>query len=386
MDNLLDQIYKTKLQLIAVLAAVGGIACLLLAHLSTTASGLDWLTALPISEIGSTLFSTGLLAVFFEYVDRKHGDQRTDERMREAVRREAPAIRDAVLDSFAFNVDTLKGIASDEALDRITTNALGLRLRDHDLARDAYTDLRDQVIQAPERWHDVDVSVTLSPWTAGPTSGRGSMFVATIRWEYRVIPTSSTMRFACVSDLDEYKELLRDQATSSGWYFGSSSGIDAASREAYELLRLSVDGHDRKIRRTQRAGSQLYTASLETSATGDESVTISYTYRVLVQRHGHLLYLDLPRPAKGLHVQLNYEGAGIRRVNTLDLIASSKPARIDRAPESSPARTIDIGFDGWLFPRSGVAFVWVLEDELSVPAKSASMATRSGRSRRDRAA
>lgn len=66
---------KTKLQLIAVLAVVGGIACLLLARWSITAAAPSWLAALPIAEIGSTLFGTGLLAVFFEYIDRQHGDE-----------------------------------------------------------------------------------------------------------------------------------------------------------------------------------------------------------------------------------------------------------------------------------------------------------------------
>ncbi|MBX7268797.1 hypothetical protein KIF24_24110 [Micromonospora sp. Llam7] len=112
MSNPLDQLYKTKLQLIAVLAVVGGIGLLMLAHWSTADPALSWLAAVPLSEIGSTLFGTGLLAVFFEYVDRKHGDERTDQRIRDAIRKEAPVIRDAVLDSFAFDPEALKDVAS----------------------------------------------------------------------------------------------------------------------------------------------------------------------------------------------------------------------------------------------------------------------------------
>lgn len=297
MTNPLDQLYQTKLQLIAVLAGVGGIALLMLAHWSTTAAAPNWLAALPIAEIGSTLFGTGLLAVFFEYVDRKHGDERTDQRIQKAVRREAPAFRDAVLDSFAFDPEALAGIASHDTLDRIATNALGLRLEDQALAHDVYTDLRDQVIRAPERWHDLDVSVALSPWDKGPASGRGSMFVATIRWQYRVRPASTTLRFACVSDLAEYRELLRDPTMHSAWHFDHSGGIDPASREVFELLQLTVDGKPRKIRRTERAGSQFYTVNFGPAADSAAEVVITHTYRVLAQRHGHVLYLDLPRPS-----------------------------------------------------------------------------------------
>jgi hypothetical protein len=33
-----------------------------------------------------------------------------------------------------------------------------------------------------------------------------------------------------------------------------------------------------------------------------------------------------------------------------------------RTPEPSPS--IQVAFDGWVFPKSGVAFVWVLDEEL----------------------
>lgn len=374
MSSLLDQLYKTKLRFAGLVTALLGVGSLFLSHAVATTPTLSWLVGWPTNELGTTLLSAGVIAVIFEYYARKEADERTDEHLRRAVRQEAPAIRDAVLDSFAFNPGTLKDIASPETLDRIAANALGLRLGDPALAHDVYTDIRNQVIGAPERWHDVDVAVELTPWDGGPTSGRGSMFVATLRWEYRVVPTSPTMRFACVSDPNEYRDLLRDQATASAWYFDPSASVDAASRDAFELVQLSVDGKARTVRRTQRQGAQLYTASLGTAAMTGTPVVVAYTYRVLVQRHGHVLYLDLPRPTKGLKVQLIYGDAGIRRVNTLDFIASSESTRIDQTPASVPARSVDIGFDGWIFPRSGVAFVWVLEDELAA-----------GTRRRDRA-
>lgn len=370
MANPLDQLYKTKLQLIAVLAVMGGVVGLALARWADRSTAPSWLSALPIGEVGSILFGTGLLAIFFEYVDRKHGDARTNQRIRDAVRREAPAIRDAVLDSFAFSPDTLQGIASDDTLDRIATNALGLRLRDPELAHDVYTDVRDQVVRAPERWRDADISISLTNWDGKPATELTSAFVAVVRCQYRVRPAGSTLRFACVSKSDEYRELLRDPTVAFAWYLDASAGIDAGSPEAFGLLQLSVDGNARKVRRAQRAGSQTYSVSIGDAVNADE-VVVAYTYRALVLRHGHLLYLELPRPTKGLHVQLNYADAGIRRVNTLDFFAGSQPSRIEQAPSAVAAKTVDVSFDGWIFPRSGVAFVWVLDDETSNPPSKA---------------
>lgn len=365
MANPIEQIYETKLQLIAVVSAGGGIVLLTLAHWFSQPGMPAWLTQLPVAEAGSTLFGTGLLAIFFEYADRKHGDQRTDERLRQAIRTEAPAIRQAVLDSFAFNAESLRGLASPETLDHVAAGALGLRLNDANLAAELYTDLRDQVIGAPERWHDVNVAIALSPWTAGPSKGLQSMFVTTVRWQYRVAPAGPTMRFACVSDLTEYRDLLRDPTVAFAWYLGAASGVDASSLPAFELLELSVDGKPLRIRRTERPGSQHYTVNLGRNATDGREVTVVYTYRVLLARHGHLLYLDLPRPTKGLNVRFDYKDAGIRRVNTLDFVASAKPSTVEVTPPSVPDRAVTVTFNGWIFPRSGVAFVWSLNSETS---------------------
>lgn len=363
MQNLLDQLYKTKLRFAGLITAVLGVGFLFLSNAAATTPTLRWLIGWPTNELGTTLLSAGVIAVIFEYYARKEADERTGEHLRQAIRHEAPAIRDAVLDSFAFDPDALKSIASDDTLDRIAANAIGLRLGDQALGQDAYNDLRDQVIRSPERWRDVDISVSLSPWTTGPATGKGSMFVATIRWEYKVRPTSSIMRFACVSDMAEYRDIHRDASTRSVWHFDQSAGLDAASPDVYALLQFSVDGKERKVRRTVRKGSQIATVSLGQGDLARE-ITLSYTYRVLTLRHGHLLYLDLPRPAKQVHIRLNYAQANIRRVNVLDYFSSPEKPRIDHSPSTSPTKTVDVSFDGQVFPRAGVAFVWVLEDEM----------------------
>lgn len=364
MADPLQQLYKTKLQLIAVLLAGAGIGLIAWGYwLAGDAREPDVLSAAAVN-FGFAFVTTALVAFIFEYLDRKYGEQQARQGLREAVRAEAPAIRDAVLDSLAFNADELKDLVSKEQLDRIAAGALALRLEDKQLANELYADLRDQVLTAPERWHDVNISVALSPWEHGPTTGSGSMFVATIRWEYKTKPSMNTVRFACVADDQEYRELLRDPTVTSAWHFDASGGIDPVGRDVFDLLSFTVDGAERKIRRTTRPGAQIYSVGLA-PGTVDREITVAYTYRVLAQRHGHLLYLDIPRPAKGVRLQLDYSRAGIKRVNVLDYFASSKGSRVEQARAAADAKIVNVSFDGWTLPRAGVAFVWVLMDELA---------------------
>ncbi|MEU5428239.1 hypothetical protein AB0H73_21945 [Streptomyces olivoreticuli] len=366
MHGPLERLYRTKLTLLATVSTVAGIGLLMLAHWPGSGLHESWLANLPITDVGSALFTTGLIVIFFTYLDKADAEERANERLRRVLKEEAPAIRDAVVDGFAFAPHSLTSVSSPKTLDRIIENCLAIQLGDHDLAVDAYTDLREQVVRAPERWHDARASIELTPWTPGPTSGPGSMFVATIRWEYRTVPSSSVLRFACVSDLTEYRELLHDPAFTIAWYFEPIAGLDGASPDAFELVQVTVDGKQRPARRTSKRGSQTFTANLGDNVVADQrEVTIAYTYRTLVQQNGHLIHLDLARPTKGFKAELRYGDAGIRNVNVLDYIAGAEQPRITRLPASDPAPSIEVSFDGgWIFPKGGVGFVWVLEGEM----------------------
>lgn len=363
-STLYQAFYKTKLTLIAVIVVVLGVALLFFEAWARQQDGWSWLAVVPVAEIGSALLGAGLIAIAFEYISREHGEAQAMHRLRTVLAEQAPAIRDAVIQGFAFDADDLARVSSPETLDQVVRNALAIQLNDRELARDVYSDLREQVLRAPERWHDVHVSVSLDPWEGGPPAGRGSMFIATVRWEYSAIPSQPVMRFSAVSDMDDYRSLLDDPSTTGMWYFQPINGLTAASPEAFELVQLTVNGEERRIRRSLRKDAQTFVVDTGVTPDGSEEVKLSYTYRALIQRNSHLLALDFPRPAKGVKVGLSYGGSGIRHVTVLDPISSTEKARIIKSPDSVPTPTVELGFDGWIFPRSGVVFIWVLEDEI----------------------
>src|ERR1700733_4874684 len=200
--NPLQRLYKTKLALLATVSTVVGVALLMLSHWLSSRPGWTW-TSGVINDLGGAFFTTGLIAIFFQYIDEKDSEQRADDRLRRVLAQEAPAIRDAVVDGFAFAPDSLTSVASSDTLDRIVENCLTIQLGDQELAHDTYTDLQQQITSARPRLYDAHVSVALTPWRSGPEDSKAAMFVATIKWEYRLVPSSSLIRFACVSDLDE---------------------------------------------------------------------------------------------------------------------------------------------------------------------------------------
>jgi hypothetical protein len=366
MRHPLQRLYETKLALVATVFTFLGLALLILAHGVVNEPALVWLTSLPLTDVGSALFTTGLVVIVFEYLDKQDGEERATQRLRQVLKEQAPAMRDAVIDGFAFDAEDLKRVSSPEVLDRITRSSLAIQLGDQAFAEEVYEDLRDQVIRAGERLHDLQVTVGLSHWERGTSTTSAPLLVATIRWEYTGVLTESVRRFACVSDAKEYRDLLQEPANSSVWRFIPVEGLDADSPEAFELVQFSIDGTERPIRRTARDGSQVYSVSAGTKIIeAGRSVRVAYTYRTLVRRDGHLLYLSLSQPTKGLSVELRYGGVGIRSVSVLDFIASSRKTMIQASAPSLPEPTVGVSFDGWALPQSGVAFVWTLDAETS---------------------
>jgi hypothetical protein len=156
--------------------------------------------SLGAEHIGSGMFTTGLLGVGNQYIDGTDSEVRDNERLKRVSRETAPAMRDAVINDFAFEPADLARVATPELIDRIMTNALGIRLGDFRFVRQVVDDLRPQAICVPERLHDARISIRLTKRKRAAIGPR--MFVVVIRWEYELRPVYSTRRFACLSDPD----------------------------------------------------------------------------------------------------------------------------------------------------------------------------------------
>lgn len=289
MRDVLTPLYQTKLTLTRLTMVITG-ALLMVVDAQLTIP--TWAAALPWAELGSILIGAGLLSVWLDHFLGREQDALDEQRLRRLLTEHAPVMRDAVLDAFAANHEDLARIATPGMLDDVITNSLALRLRDQQFATEIYTDIRDQAISAAERWHDATLSVSLDPITPTGTRKRSTQdrFSVTVRWEYTTIPVHAQRRFACVSDRDEYNDLLTDRANTSAWYINPASGIDPAHPDSFQLLRFTINGDERPIRRTQNKTGQTYTASIGTDHIhAGQPVTVAYTYRTQMNRPGTFL-------------------------------------------------------------------------------------------------
>lgn len=364
-DSLSHRLRKTKAAFLATALTLAGV---LLIMLNGWLAGLNlgdwaWLHALPLGELGGTLFGAGLLGTLFEYSFRKDQEAATTRQFRQIIHDEAPAMRDAVIEGFAIRPEDLKRVANPELLDTIAANVMALRLGDEQFAREIYADIRDQAIRAVERWHDVEVRIRLSSALERSTVGT-PLFDLTVEWEYTTVPAGPVRRFASTSDRVEYRELLLDVPATSPWFMQSRFGVDAASRGCYELLELTVDGRPQSFRRSARRTGQVYTVTLDEAAMSGEEVRIRQTFRVVTPASGHRIYVELPQPARDVSLVLDYTNTDIATMTVTDMVSSSRSPHVSHAPAATNGRVIHVDAPGWLLPKTGFAFTWTLQSEL----------------------
>ena len=362
---LTKRLRKTKAFLLATSLTLAGILLIMLnGWMSNLNLGVwDWLHALPIGELGGTLFGAGLLSTLSEYTFRKDQEEATVEQFRQIIHEQAPAMRDAVIEGFAIHPEDLKRVSNPDLLDDIAANVMALRLGDEQFAREIYTDIRDQAIRAAERWYDVEVRIRLSSALERSTNGT-PLFDVTVEWEYTTVPSSATRRFACVDNREEYTDLREDLPATSAWMIVPRPGMNASSKESYELLEFTVDGRPQTIRRATRKSGQTYTVHLDAKSRTGEAVRLRQIFRTITPCWGHRLFFELPQPARNMALSLDYTNTDITHMRVSDTVASARPVHVVRSPREVADKVVKVSADGWLVPKSGFAFTWTLEKEL----------------------
>ena len=351
------RLLKTKAALLAVSFTLIGILLIMFnAWLATLSLGdWSWLHHLPLDEVGGPLLGAGLVSTILDYSYRRDQEDVAIQRTQQAIIDLSPAKLWSVLcEGLARHPGELARLTTPERLDDAAAAIMTQRLGDEQFAREIYADIRDQAIRAAERWHDVEARVRLSTAVERSTAGTPLLDV-TVEWEYTTVPSGSERRFACVSDRAAYNALRGDIPATSTWFMAPRPGMDARSRESYELLELTVDGRPQPIRRTVQATGQTYRVRLDDVAQSGKPVRIRQLLRVVTPSWGHRLFVELPQPARGLSLRVDYTDTAIAEMMITDTVAATQVARVHRSPKAVSSRVVSLDMPGWLLAKAGFA-------------------------------
>ena len=355
MTNLLTRFHYLKMLLVGILLGVVGIGFLIIGQqLADEVQPANWTSFVPWNELGEIMIGAALLGIWFDHLFRKEQQALSDQRLRQILNEHAPVMRDAVLDAFAADHKDLVRVATPEAMDQIINNSLALRLNDRQFADEVWHDIKEQAIDAPERRLNAHLNINLTPHP-----DNDDYFVLAVRWEYTTTPVHAVQRFVCLSDKQEYTNLLSARDGTNPWFIKPTPGRNPKDRSTFELLQFTANGQERSIKRSTRTNFQAYQVALGNEMIdAAQPVVVSHTFRTITPKKNNVLFFDMEQPTRDLKIAFDYTGCGIKAVSTIDHVPSVRPTRIQHSPPETPSKTVHVEIGGWIFPRAGVAFVW----------------------------
>ena len=189
-----------------------------------------------------------------------------------------------------------------------------------------------------------------------------------------MVPKRRFRKFAVVSDRQRYDELVAQRGETSVWCRRPTPGFEVSDPEVFTLEQFTIDGVDVTFQRYADSTSQVYVVDL-----GDEviragkPVVVTFRFCAAAPVAGHSFHLSIDRPTKDLDVELRYDPDVVGQVSLMDFASRGDGGRISDEPDASALR---YRYDGWLFPRAGLVFVWTLPSEeaaarAATPASSA---------------
>ena len=184
-----------------------------------------------------------------------------------------------------------------------------------------------------------------------------------------MVPKHRFRKFAVVSDRQRYDQMVAERGETSVWFRRPVPGVAVTDPAVFALEQFTINGKAIPFTRQADDVSQVYIVDLGEQVVRDEKpVVVSFAFRTLVPRDGHVVHIDIDRPTKGLEVELTYDAAAIRRVRLMDFASRGDGGRIIAESEIPVVR---YRYDGWLFPHAGLVFAWTLADEGSIAAPQA---------------
>jgi alanine racemase len=249
-------------------------------------------------------------------------------------------------------------------MDRIIRLCLQTRANNDDLGDAIYREMLESLFGRRDRplelRSDFQYHLTVLPPAAAchnPPDLPAHWQVKT-RVSYRKILKNSIFLIGCAENKEQLAAFFEDSRCQYRWLMDSAEGLLRPERD-FQVLAVKVEGVAVPIVKTARssrgyevwAGSEALAEKLQQSV----GVEIEILTRQPAARKDfsiHIVY-----PTQGLDINFSYAGAGLKNVREVVFFAGrSLYPRIVREKESYTQ--ISVPGREWVFPHSGVTFIW----------------------------
>lgn len=248
-----------------------------------------------------------------------------------------------------------------EKVDDILRACLYAKLLDRDMSDEILESFLSEVFRYQTRWYNVSHNVTLTTLDEDelPQIVKEEFYRAVIHFHYSAILRHTEFIFRCTQDIETYKLSAKDEKCEYSWFLPPSPSIKSFDEKSFRILKIEVDDvtlEEKQITTTEGLCEIVFTSDDITEKL-NRHVVVDYMIETMIAKRGNLFFTNVSHPYRGLAVTFDFAKTDIHSVITRDFFVSAVRPHITYVPPKKPQR-IKLTIEDWVFPKSGVIFVW----------------------------
>ncbi|MBW2673575.1 MAG: alanine racemase [Deltaproteobacteria bacterium] len=251
-------------------------------------------------------------------------------------------------------------------IDTMIRGCLQARTTDPEFADAIYYEMFETLFGRENRQLELRMGfrydIRISEFSDGntPLGGDAGYFRVTTHIEYTKILRDALFIIGCARNNKQLSALFEEERCEYRWLL--NGGTEGPFREGdFSVARVRVNGNDVPVvsaQNTQR-GYEVLCEGDELKEFLNRQVKVEIEIETKKHRENRMFPVYLAYPTRGMNISFHYEGTGLKNVREVSFFAGRRPY-----PDvtTNEGRSIDLKIDDdeWVFPNSGVTFVWDL--------------------------
>ena len=185
-------------------------------------------------------------------------------------------------------------------------------------------------------------------------------FKVTTHVEYTKAIRNSNFMIGCALDNEQLASFFEEKRCEYRWLL--NRGEDLVPERDFRVNRVRIDGEDIPLilsESTER-GYEVWFSSEELKTKLNRQARVEIEIETKQRKNNRLFSAYLVYPTRGMEISFHYGGTGIKNVKDVGFFAGKHPYP-ETTREEGKSVTLRLGNDAWIFPTSGVTFLWDLE-------------------------
>ena len=182
-------------------------------------------------------------------------------------------------------------------------------------------------------------------------------FRVTTRVEYTKAIRNPVFMIGCALDNEQLAAFFEDPRCEYRWLLNPGEGL--VPERDFRVNHVRIDGEEVPLLRKEntKRGYEVWCGSEDLQKKLNRRVRVEIEIETKQLKSNRLFSAYLVYPTRGIEISFWYEGTGIKNVRDVGFFAGKHPYP-ETIREEGKSVTLRLGNDAWIFPTSGVTFVW----------------------------